>query len=66
MQVQRAIQRARDEGVAVLLVSSDLDEIRTLADRVAVMRGGAVVAEMPVGEASDARLGPLMIGEARA
>ena len=65
VEVQRAIRRARDQGVAVLLVSSDLDEIRTLADRVAVMRGGELVAEMPVSEASDARLGPLMVGEAR-
>jgi simple sugar transport system ATP-binding protein len=63
VEVQRAIRRARDEGVAVLLVSSDLDEIRTLSDRVAVIRGGRLVAEMPVAEASDARLGPLMIGK---
>jgi simple sugar transport system ATP-binding protein len=66
VEVQRAIRRARDEGVAVLLISSDLDEIRTLSDRVAVMRGGRLVAEMPVAEASDARLGPLMIGHGNA
>ncbi len=63
VEVQRAIRRARDAGVAVLLVSSDLDEIRTLSDRVAVMRGGAIVADMSVNEATDERLGPLMVGQ---
>ena len=63
VQVHRAILAARERGVATLLVSSDLEEIRLLADRVVVMRSGAIVAEMPVAEATDARLGPLMVGE---
>ena len=62
VEVHNAIRRARKSGVAVLLITSDLDELRALSSRVIVMRGGAVVGEMPVGEATDARLGPLMIG----
>ena len=34
---------ARDAGVAVLLVSSDLQELRELCDRIAVMRRGLLV-----------------------
>jgi simple sugar transport system ATP-binding protein len=64
VEVRAAIRRARDEGVAVLLVTSDLDELRALADRVVVMRAGALVGEMSVDEATDARLGPLMVGGA--
>lgn len=41
-------------GVAVLFASSELDEVRALADRVLVLCGGAVVGELP-GSAADER-----------
>ncbi|MEV6637907.1 ABC transporter ATP-binding protein [Actinoplanes sp. NPDC051470] len=53
-------------GAAVLVQSSDLDEIRTIADRILVMRDGRVVADL-VNDASvqTAQLGALMLGAAR-
>jgi len=54
----------RDEGLAVLLVSSELDEVLSLADRVAVIYRGKIVAELE-GEAIDReRIGLLMAGAA--
>jgi simple sugar transport system ATP-binding protein len=52
----------RDEGCAVLLVSSELDEIMSVADRIAVMYEGQIVATMPAAEATKERLGLLMAG----
>ena len=40
--VHRSLVRARDEGKAVLLISTDLDEILTLSDRVGVMLDGVL------------------------
>ena len=57
-------QRAR--GCAVLLVSSELDEIRALSDRIAVMFEGRLVATVPAAEATEERLGLLMAGHAEA
>ena len=57
-------QRAR--GCAVLLVSSELDEIRALSDRIAVMFEGRLVATLSAAEASEERLGLLMAGHAEA
>ncbi len=55
-------QRAR--GCAVLLVSSELDEIRALSDRIAVLFEGRVVATLPAAQATEERLGLLMAGHA--
>jgi simple sugar transport system ATP-binding protein len=41
--VHRRIVEARDKGVAVLVVSSELDEVMALGDRIAVMYRGRVV-----------------------
>ncbi|HEY6739788.1 MAG TPA: heme ABC transporter ATP-binding protein, partial [Actinopolymorphaceae bacterium] len=41
--VHNRIVRERDQGTAVLLVSTELDEIMALADRIAVMYGGRIV-----------------------
>jgi simple sugar transport system ATP-binding protein len=52
----------RDDGCAVLLVSSELDEIMKLADRIAVMYRGQIISILPVGEVTKERLGLLMAG----
>ncbi len=52
----------RDEGVAVLLVSPELDEVLALADRIAVMYRSRIVAILPAGAASREELGLLMAG----
>jgi ABC-type uncharacterized transport system ATPase subunit len=63
--VRRQLVAARDAGAAVLLVSEDLDELLELADRLVVMLGGRIVAEVPRGAASRADLGRHMTGTAR-
>ncbi len=50
-------------GAAVLLVSSELSELRALADRLVVFYRGAIAAEVPP-TASDETLGALMTGAA--
>ncbi|MYB24525.1 MAG: ATP-binding cassette domain-containing protein [Acidimicrobiia bacterium] len=42
--VRRSLRARRDDGAGVLLVSSDLDELFELSDRLAVMYGGRIVA----------------------
>lgn len=56
----RIIQK-RDEGTAVLVVSSELDEIIALSDRIAVMYRGRIVDILPAG-ATKEHLGLLMAG----
>jgi len=48
----------------VLLVSSELDEIMALADRVLVMSAGRIAGELPIAECSEPVLGRLMAGAA--
>lgn len=60
--IRQHVLDAKDRGLAVLLVSSELDELRALSDRVAVMFRGRFVTEMPVEQATDEQLGPWMIG----
>ena len=60
--VHRRLVEARDQGVAVLLVSAELDEILSLSDRVAVMFKGKVIAVLPIREATRERVGLLMAG----
>src|SRR5205814_6476711 len=46
------LRRAREQGKGILLISADLVEILALADRVAVMYGGRIVAVMPRADAT--------------
>jgi simple sugar transport system ATP-binding protein len=57
----RIIQK-RNEGCGILLISPELDEIMSLADRIAVMFDGQIVAVLPAEEATRERLGLLMAG----
>ncbi len=58
--IHSRIVEKRDEGVGVLLVSSELDEILGLSDRIAVIYAGEILAVMPAAEATKERLGLLM------
>jgi simple sugar transport system ATP-binding protein len=60
--VQAYLRDAAEGGVGVLLISEDLDEIRALADRIAVMYEGAVVGERDARTATVEELGLLMAG----
>ena len=59
--IHRQIVKERDEGAAVLLVSAELDEVRSLSDRIAVMYEGRIVSIEPP-DAPEERLGLLMTG----
>ncbi|MBL8289151.1 MAG: ATP-binding cassette domain-containing protein, partial [Rubrivivax sp.] len=54
------LRALRDGGGAVLVVSSELDEIMALADRVVVMNGGRVAGELPIAQCDEHTLGRLM------
>ena len=58
------LRAMRDAGGAVLVVSSELDEILALSDRVIVMNAGRIAGELPIAACSEAALGRLMGGVA--
>jgi simple sugar transport system ATP-binding protein len=60
--IHRRIVEARDQGAALLLVSAELDEVLSLADRVAVIYQGRIVGEMPAAEAEADTIGLMMAG----
>ncbi len=60
--IHRRIIEERDAGVAVLLVSAELDEIMSLSDRVAVMYKGQIIKTLQAGEATREEIGLLMAG----
>ena len=61
--VHRRIIEQRDHGVAVLIVSAELDEIYALADRIAVMYEGKITGFRPPTVPAE-ELGRLMAGGA--
>jgi simple sugar transport system ATP-binding protein len=60
--IHRRIVQKRDEGVAVLIISTELDEVVALGDRIAVMYQGRIVDILEPAEATFERLGLLMGG----
>ena len=60
--IHNQIVAKRDAGVAVLLVSSELDEIMALADRIVVMYKGEIIDIVPRAQATREGLGLLMAG----
>jgi rhamnose transport system ATP-binding protein len=52
-EVHRLLIELADQGVAVLMISSELPEVLHVADRILVMREGRLVAEMSHGDASE-------------
>jgi simple sugar transport system ATP-binding protein len=62
--IHQQIVALRDAGKAVLLVSVELEEILSLADRVAVMFDGRIMGERLPGQTNETELGLLMAGVA--
>ncbi|RLT34557.1 MAG: ATP-binding cassette domain-containing protein, partial [Chloroflexi bacterium] len=60
--IHQQIVAKRDEGVAVVLVSSELDEILALSDRIAVMYKGEIIDIVDRDDATREGLGLLMAG----
>ena len=55
-EIYRLLRGLAAEGVAVVLISSDLPEVLGLSDRVLVMRTGSIVAEFPREEATEEKI----------
>jgi general nucleoside transport system ATP-binding protein len=60
--IHARLRAMRDAGGAVLVVSSELDEILALSDRVLVMNAGKLAGELPVAQCDEKSLGRLMGG----
>jgi ABC-type uncharacterized transport systems, ATPase components len=60
--IHQQIVAKRDEGIAVLLISSELDEIMALSDRIVVMYRGSIIGEVLNKETTRQELGLLMAG----
>ena len=52
-----------EQGMAILMISSELPEILGMSDRIAVMRNGAICAEMDRADATQERLLALALGQ---
>ncbi|PZP29650.1 MAG: heme ABC transporter ATP-binding protein [Roseateles depolymerans] len=64
--IHNQLRALRDAGCAVLLVSSELDEILALADRVVVMNAGRITGELAIEDCDEKRLGLLMAAQEQA
>jgi simple sugar transport system ATP-binding protein len=60
--IHRVILAQRSRGVAILMISEDLDEIFNLADRIVVLYEGRIMETVPSKEADIQKIGLLMAG----
>jgi simple sugar transport system ATP-binding protein len=60
--VRKRLLDLRDKGAAILLISTELDEILSLSDRIAVMYEGEIVSVVDAAQATGEELGLLMAG----
>ena len=60
--IHKRLVEERDNGRAVLLVSLELDEVLSLADKIAVIYDGNIVDILDAKDASEQKLGILMAG----
>ncbi|HWF73924.1 MAG TPA: ABC transporter ATP-binding protein [Solirubrobacteraceae bacterium] len=60
--VKRALVRAREAGLATLLISEELDELLEVSDRILVIYEGRIVGEFPADEVDEEHVGLLMGG----
>jgi ABC-type sugar transport system ATPase subunit len=56
MEIYKLIQQLKQEGKAILMISSDLVEILTQADRILVMARGKIAGELPAREATEEKV----------
>ena len=64
VEIYAALRRLAADGKGVIVVSTDLEEVEEIADRVAVMRAGAIVAEFSSDEVAHESLVDAISGEA--
>jgi len=61
--VHKRLLEQATAGTAILLISSELDEVLALSDRIAVLRDGKFVGTLPRSSASAEKIGPLMLAK---
>lgn len=61
--IHREVVRLRDKGVAILLISFELEEILTLSDRIDIIFDGQIVGQTTPNETNDRELGLMMAGK---
>lgn len=61
--IHREVVRLRDKGVAILLISFELEEILTLSDRIDIIFDGQIVGQTKPNETNDRELGLMMAGK---
>jgi general nucleoside transport system ATP-binding protein len=60
--IHKRLLEQREMGIAILLISEDLDEIRTLSDRIAVIYEGRIIGIVERGQATVEQIGLMMAG----
>ncbi len=60
--IHRRLLALRDAGIAIVLVSVELEEIRVLADRILVLCGGKITGELAAADFDTTRIGLMMGG----
>jgi simple sugar transport system ATP-binding protein len=63
--VQRTLLAERRRGAAILYVSTELEHLMAVSDRIGVLFGGRLTGLLDVAEATPERLGLLMAGVSR-
>ena len=58
------LRAAREKGMAIVLISADLEELIGLSDRLVVMLRGSVTAELDPAKTTPEKLGSAMTGAA--
>jgi len=59
----QVLNRLRQDGYAIILITHKLNEVLDCADRITVLRGGRVAGTLPRAEASEQRLVTMMFGK---
>ena len=59
--IRTILQEVKARGIGVLLVSTELEEILSLADRIIVMSEGKISGTMPIEKANKEHIGMLML-----
>ena len=60
--IHHLLLEQRDKGYAILLISTELEEVLTLSDRILVIYDGAIIGESPGGTVDIQKIGRLMAG----
>ena len=60
--IHKQIIKAKEQGTSVLLISTELSEINTLSDRIAVIYKGSIVGEMDRKDFKESEIGLMMAG----